>query len=259
MIPNRIPSSAVRGFIFIMAVAVWGAAQTWDEPIQTDRPGMANPPSVVPAGRFQLESGLESYTVGGTVMRNLPTLLFRTGIQKDVEFRLGLAWQDLRDDGPPENRISGIAPAFIGIKWRLMDQRGFLPNAAVAVNLGLPGTGNSRFRTPHLAPAITLECDQDLSRAWNLNYNLGWSRAGDTLEDSAFWAVAFNLQASRALSLFIEPYGSIPRHGASITGVDGGAAFLLSPSAQVDVSAGVAGGPDRPNRFIAFGFSFVVR
>jgi len=96
-VARRAAASASLAVLLVAAPARGGDAgvpppDPWQDLISPDRPGAANPPTVVGAGVFQVETAFESQTAHPPGAPSATTLdvpaLLRFGVGHDLEFRL---------------------------------------------------------------------------------------------------------------------------------------------------------------------------
>ena len=131
----------IRKLAVAMAVALLGAgvalAQA-DEPINADRPGIADGSKVVGQGRLQLEAGVQKEfrrVAGVSDHRVMAPLLLRAGVSPRWELRLetnSYVFQTSRDSLGSLVRDEGRAPVALGAKYQITD-----PTDRAAPSLGV--------------------------------------------------------------------------------------------------------------------------
>jgi hypothetical protein len=111
-------------------------------PLEVDRPGEANPPTVLAPGTFQIETGLklEAETDDDDPDRRtltFPDALLRLGLFERAELRLSAAGllTEFRDGA--DDRALG-SDLDLSAKARLWHQRAFLPATGVELGLSFP-------------------------------------------------------------------------------------------------------------------------
>jgi hypothetical protein len=251
-----------------------------DGPINTDRPTFTPAHTVVPLGRFQVESGFTyNATRAGAVHTSLydyPELAVRIGIAKRVEFRtfwLGETdtWSDARRLGRRPT-VGGFSDMEFGFKWQLMtgdSKRKWLPSTALITSAIAPTAGHSALSSQQPEPYINLIYNWSLTEKLSLCCSTGYlgvrqeppdgSRGmADSFSRFHQSLVAF-YAATKRTTLFYEWYvftftsavDDRPLHF-----MDGGWIYLLTPNMQVDLRAGfgLSGRPD--DFFSGAGFSF---
>ncbi len=253
-----------------LIVAVPLAAQSERPPLVTDRPDQTESAAVVPRGFAQLElGGLYSVDKPGTDPRvrafNLGGALLRYGLADPVEFRLGFAgWTEVRQTQVPTTE--GMGDINVGFKARLATGEDGGPALALVGIMTVP-TGREGFRALGPDPVLKLAVAHDLGNGFGLGYNVGAaltrleSPAGmRTTEGSLLWTVALGRSLFDRLGAFVEGYGTaglgdgIP----SWTALDAGLTFALTPTLQLDTSAGVGLGDAAADWFVSGGLSLRV-
>ncbi len=237
--------------------------------ISADRPGVANPPSVVAPGTLQFEGGLqvESETDDGgdpdTVSYTLPDGVLRVGLIHDLELRLEADGFVFLDRKGASNQAVG-SDLVLAAKWRLRDQAGLLPAFAVLPALSLP-TGGDSVTSDGFDPSLDLLGEWALAERWSLTSNLGFAAPTQGVDDPRrVFALAPSVSLGFAITArwnaFVEYYGALNTGGVSDQhSVDGGFSWLADDNLQLDLSAG--GGLDAaaPDWFVSAGFAWRFR
>ena len=262
--PLRSPF-AILALLSSLAMAPGAEAQVQRFfPLNADRPGEANPPTIVRPHSFQIESGvrLEAETDDDDPDRRtltFPDVLLRLGLVERLELRLaadGLLYP-FRDGA--DDRALG-SDLDLSAKARLWDQRSLLP--ATGVELGLSFPVGSKAETsggfdPWLDALFLWEV-----REWAaIVANLGFSAPTQGSDDSRRIfelepKVSLERQLTTRLAAFFEYYGAIKTRGVSDEhSLDGGFALRVGDHAMLDVSGG--GGLNRaaPDWVVALGFT----
>jgi hypothetical protein len=239
-----------------------------EDPINADRPGIADGSTVIGGGRFQVETGFqqEFRREGGITERTrfLPTLL-RLGLSSRWEARVETntftqTETTVQDGGP--NPISGLAPVSIGVKYHIQDSAGLRQPSLGTILRVFPASGTNTFHTDQATGDLRFAADWDLTPRLSLNPNVGLGFfEGD--KDGRFVAGLFALtlnyfNTGKTINPFVDVGLQAPEESAAGSSFifDGGIAYLPSRNMQIDVSAGA--GPHRriaPNRFFSIGFS----
>lgn len=237
--------------------------------ISADRPGVANPPSVVAPGTVQFEGGLlvqgETDDPGDpdTVSYALPDGALRVGLVHDLELRLeSYGFQFLEREGA-SNQAVGSDLALLA-KWRLRDQAGLLPAFALLPALSLP-TGGDAVTSDGFDPSLGLLGAWALAERWHLTSNLVFGAPTQGVDDSRRIfqlapSVSLDFVITSRWNTFVEYYGTVNSGGVSDQhSVDGGLSFLVNDNLQLDLSAG--GGLDAaaPDWFVSTGFAWRFR
>lgn len=237
-----------------VALGCSGAAFA-DDDANPDRPGIADGSSVVGAGRFQVESGLQREWRSGERLTYVPTLL-RLGIDDHWEGRVEgnvYGWQ--KPDG------AGAMPASIGLKYNAQasDDSG-KPGYGVIVRV-FPRSGSETFGTHRVTGDVRLVADFALSPKWSLNPNIGVAidEDGDGHQyNTGLFAVTLGYAASKRLNAFVDTgmQSREQRHGGAQVIADTGLAYMLTSDVQLDASIGRGvHGATPPHRFASAGIS----
>lgn len=238
-----------------------------EEPINPDRPGIADGSKVVGDGRLQLEAGVQKEfrrAAGVSDHRVMVPLLLRAGVGADWEFRLetnSYVFQSSRDDFGAVVREEGGAPVALGAKYRIMDATdGSLPSLGVIAKL-LPPSGSGSFRSRRTSGELRLAADWDFAQNWSLNPNVGVGSFEDE-EGRTFFARTFaatlNYNPTASLNLFVDAglQSREKKGGRASVIVDAGTAYLLTSHMQLDLSVGKGiRGNASPRAFVSAGIS----
>ncbi|HEY5798678.1 MAG TPA: transporter [Burkholderiaceae bacterium] len=211
--------------------------------IATDRPDFVESSQVVGKGRLQVESSvaLERDRVDGVRARTLSTpLLLRYGIADTVELRVetdGRLHSSI--DGLPLQR--GYSDASVGAKWHLREQDGALPATAILAHVDLR-TGSQAVRAAAPRPSLRVVGEWEWADEFSFGLMPGIASERDehgARRTSAIFAAVLGRQWSDRLRSFIEiaaPRLARSRDGGSQVTLDIGAAYLLSPTVQLDTA-----------------------
>src|SRR5690606_7422424 len=123
---------------------------TQSEPIQADRPDQTETPAIVPAGMFQVETGI-SYekTDAGTESSLLPTILWKYGVNESFELRLITEYERTKIS---DNASDGFAPVLVGFKARLLTEKGIIPQTSFIGHLQFPNLASANRKASFIAP-----------------------------------------------------------------------------------------------------------
>ena len=215
------------------------------EPLQPNRPGQADPPTVLAPGVAHIEGGLtfERQTEGNpdTDTLTVPELELRLGVQERFELQLfadGFV-QEWRDG---DGNHSGMSDLELDTRVRLWEQAGWRPATAVDFGLSFP-TGSGFATSDGFDPEGEILYAWDFATRWNLNGNFDFASETQGEDDSSRHFIfrpelALGLSISERLGTFVEYYGVIEEDAADQHSIDGGFTFLVNEDLQLDVSAG---------------------
>ena len=221
-----------------------------DEPIQPDRPGIADGSLVVGPRRFQVEVGVQRQTSSGQGRDDrilfTPTLL-RYGFDQRWEARIETnAFTQERTLMPDTgaHSTSGYSPVSVGAKYHFRDATAKNGNLSLGTILRLfAPSGSSDFRTHHLTGDLRLAGDWSIGPNWALNPNVGVAvyedNAGQVFPAGLF-ALTLTYSPNKPLQPFLDVGIQSPEEKAGRTALlfDGGATYLLNNDTQIDFGVG---------------------
>ena len=239
------------------------AAQPETSPdLVTDRPDQTESATLIPKGFFQVETGFvfEGDENDGFKENNLGlfTTLLRYGVNENFELRLGSAFLNStqQEKGTESSDVSGLAPLFVGMKFKMLEENGLIPKMAFLVSTQFPNTGNKEFSPEYLATDMRFNIEYSLTERFGLGANLGVRWDGSNVKPEALYSLVLGIGVSDRLSVFIESYGYLPQEEMSDHRLDAGITFLLKNNLQIDASAGVGLSDISPDYFINAGLSW---
>lgn len=226
-----------------------------DDEANPDRPGIADGSSVVGAGRFQIESGLQrEWRSTDDRLTYVPTLL-RFGIDEHWEGRVegnSFGWQGGK---------AGAMPVSLGLKYNFQASDGAGKSGYGVIVRVFPRSGSEAFGTHRATGDVRLVADFALSPAWSLNPNIGVAveEDGDGHQyNTGLFAVTLGYAASKQLNVFVDTgmQSREQRHGGGQVIADTGVAYMLTPDVQFDASIGRGvHGVTPPRRYASAGVS----
>ena len=225
------------------------------EPINADRPGIADGSQSVGRGVFQVELGVERDHFADVDVHLLSTpLLLRYGLTAPLELRVegnGYA----HATGPGGLSASGWTPLSNGFKVHFLDK----PSLGVIARY-FPASGSGDFKSEHPSADLRLAGDVDLNEKWSLNPNVGVVTRddGDGRFTAALAALTLQYNITKKFNVFVDGALQSPegRGGSAAVIVDTGAVWIVGNDTQIDVEAGWgARGQSPPNVFVGAGIS----
>lgn len=251
--------------LIALCAACGSAGTAMAEPLAANRPGQANPPSVVGADVLQLEGGInfERQTDGApnTDTLTLPGVELRYGLTDRVELQLagdGFV-QEWRDDASDKNGLSDI-----GVAARLLvaGQQDWRPAAAFNIGVSLP-LGSDFVTSDGYDPQVEFLYAWDIGERWNLNGNFDWASESQGKDDSSRHTVfrpqlALGRVFNQRVGGFVEYYGVIEEDAPDQHSMDGGLTYLASDDLQFDISAGLGLNDAAPDYFVSAGIAWRV-
>lgn len=216
-----------------------------DEPINPDRPGIADGSEAVGRQRFQIEFGInrDHTSDSGVDERATSTpLLFRYGITDRLEARVeSQGYQRATvTDGLQRDTSSSWQPFSVGVKFHFLDRQQGRPSLGLIARVS-PRSGTGETRSHRTTGDLRLAADYDLSKKWSLNPNLGVAsyEGGDGRSFTAtLAALTIQYNVTETFNTFVDGGLQSPqdRSGGSTLQFDTGAAWILGGSTQLDAS-----------------------
>jgi hypothetical protein len=246
--------------------ATWANADTEKTVISTDRPDFVEASTTVGAGRFQFETSLafERNSGSGTTSKlwSAPTLL-RFGVGERWELRLesGVFARERVETPLGDSTEEGLTDTAVGAKWhvRPAGTDGKIPSIGMLFHVDVD-SGDSEFRGEGLRPSVRVVGE------WELPHDLAFGVMSGLIYDQddsgRFTAGILGVVLARGwtekLRSFVEvsfPQIASDDHGGNVITYDVGAAYLLSPTWQVDAAVIVGANDDSPDTGFTVGLS----
>lgn len=250
--------------ILVFILVTFNGTVWAEDPINADRPGIADGSVVVGAHSAQVELGFHSeyknsYS-GSNRDQQVPTLL-RLGLNDEFELRLEgspLEYSRSNDAGEASS-YSGYDPVSLGVKYEFVKGDDENPTFGAILRI-FPPSGSSHFQTKRVNSDLRFTSDFNL-RPLSLVVNLGGALYEDEQNDifpTGLGAVTITKNITEKLAVFVDCGSQEPerRHGHVGAVLDGGVTYLLDNDTQVDISAGSGvAGDDTPDVFWEIGIS----
>jgi hypothetical protein len=229
----------------------------------TDRPDQTEASRVVPAGTLQLETGfiVENKETNLEKQRALVynTSLFRYGLSKRFELRLGLAYLENRTEFKEMDSVHtvhGFSPLYTGFKIQILEEDGWIPETALIGGLVLPFSAAEEFKPQNTGVGMRFSMSHTLSNRFSLGYNLGAEYLGESSAPWFFYSVALGAGITDRLGMYIEGFGWIPEQDIPSHLFDGGFTYLVTPVFQLDISAGFGLNEEALDNYLSAGLTF---
>lgn len=236
------------------------------DPIDADRPGVADGSHVIGAGRLQLETGYlhERHPEDGALRRlSLVPALLRIGLSSRVEARLeSNSFTQERVSSPfgVVSTSTGLSPLYLGGKVVLYESRGDSALSVATIVRVAPPSGTEEFRTVRATGDFRVVADWDFAPTLSLNPNVGWAEYEDSgmRFGTALGALTLSWEPTAHWNPFVDVgYQSREERGGTwAMVVDAGVSYLVGCDVALDVSAGQnLHGFTAPKPFVAAGIS----
>lgn len=216
--------------IFLFAITV----QAQDE-IETS-PDQYETPATAPKGRFQMEN---RFTVqdNGKATRTLilPSTNWKFGINDNVEI---IMVTDLAFDKAPDSTANGLQPLTFGLKVKLWEGKGLLPDAAISMQASIPKLASRDWQVKYVAPNLRLLLKNKITDTVSIGFNVGGIWDGETTNPQFFYSVSPKYKLSQKFECFIEAYGYLRETSVAENWADAGLMYLITNDIQAELSAG---------------------
>jgi hypothetical protein len=217
--------------LFLLASSV---ANAQDE-IET-APDQYENPNTTPAGRFQMEN---RFTIqdAGTDSRSLilPSTNWKFGIHEQVEV---IVVTDFVFDKTADSTTNGLQPLKLGLKIKLWNSKGILPDAAITMQLSIPKLASKDWKEKYLAPNFRMLFKNKINDKISLGYNIGSIWDGEVTDPQFFYTVSPKYKLSQKLECFVEAYGYYRKTSVAENWTDAGLMYLITNDIQAELSAG---------------------
>lgn len=243
------------------------------EPIDTDRPDQTESPTIISKSSFQIESGaiIEMDKPGdGTEVQTItaPTVLFRYGLFKVCELRLGIEHTISKTttiNPAHELTISEFSPIVGAIKLKVCEEKGLLPKTAFLFKLNFPLGKNGELGDPveglppvpeqHIFPEFLFAMQHTIGASYSVSYNLGAEWDGYSPKPAGLYSLSMGYSFNKYVSAFIESYGWLSKGELPDHRFDSGLLYLITNNLQADISGGLGITKKSPDYFVGAGMS----
>lgn len=236
--------------LFIFVLLYFGANA---QELVTDRPDQTESSCTVPLKSFQIETGflLQNEKLGSEKQLFLPTTLFRYGLSRTVELRLGeqLIFQD--NNFSSETNF-GIGDLELGAKVQILKRENANTEIAFLSHVVLP-IATDGLSVEKVGVINKIAISHPLTNALGFGYNIGYNYFGEGNGDLTYSSV-FGIAISENIGTYAEVYGELVDTKEFVTNFDAGLTYLLKPNFQIDFSFGL--GINQKMNYFAVGFSW---
>lgn len=226
------------------------APSPFEDHLETDRDSFTPATTTVDPRRWIVESSYSFIDNRRTFDTNsVPELLWRYGIVERLELRLGWNFEAggggniissvEGEEGLEGPRFERESRALYGLKWRVNDQAGWMPESSLIVEGFTPTSGDA---TATEATA-TYVWGWELPRHWKLDGALRYATSTDHGDDFALWSPSLVLRVpvGERINVHAECFGSVPQGragGQSQYFFSPGLHYLLTSDLEVGVRVG---------------------
>ncbi|HQR08067.1 MAG TPA: transporter [Gemmatales bacterium] len=236
--------------------------------IQTDRPDFTESSTTVGKGRVQLESGYtysRSKDAALQASHSYPEALLRVGLFADwFELRIGQNFSNTKKPGDDGSvfATSGGEDMYLGTKIALTEQKKYLPETALILQMTVP-TGSNNLSAEKTLPGL------NYLFGWEVNefLNLGGSVQGNSTVDEnghtyleLAQSITVGYKLTEKLGAYTEWFAFYPTGATSpdVTAqhyLDGGFTYKITPLFQLDIRGGKGLTHSADDYFFGAGFA----
>ncbi|WP_347172936.1 transporter [Polaribacter uvawellassae] len=188
-------SKKINAIIILFITGITSAQE-----IITDRPDQTESSSTLPAKSLQIEAGSLFQRSSGIQTNAYPSVLWRHGVTKGVEFRF-LTQFETNKQLNSSLKNSGISDIQVGTKIQLLKKENINTEIAFLSHLILP-TAKSELSNNNIGTINKLSISHSLSKNIDLGYNVGYDYFG-TGNGNLTYSVALGVSLSQKKNLII--------------------------------------------------------
>ncbi len=216
-------------------------------PLSTDRPTYSIAPVIVPHNTFQIETGFlfqnESTDFSDIKDMYFGQTLFRYGLFNNFELRLSASYRQqtitAKETGL-DSTITGVNPISVGLKFKIFDGKGVIPQLGFIADMTLRHIGKAGFHPTYSYPTGRILATNQITKNLSFLYNIGFAYNGESADGFFIWSGALVYTLFNKLSIYVEPFGSFDHNNLPTNNFDAGLTFLIRHNMQIDVSGGTS-------------------
>ncbi|OCB78224.1 hypothetical protein B0A79_15560 [Flavobacterium piscis] len=221
--------------------------------IQTDRPNETEGPNAVARHHLQIESGFIFEQEDNKKIFEVPQIVLRYGLVKNLEFRIESA---LKTEQEQNDNHYGIDPIAVGLKYHIADHKGAIPDIALFGRTSIPWLADNAYQEPKYSPELRILVQHELSKSSHLGYNTGVHWLPERSNPEYIYTISADHSLTRKIKLVVEVYGfAEPDHHAK-NKADAALLFLVNNNLQLDFIAGTGIMHAYSDRFAEIGLSY---
>ena len=221
--------------------------------IATDRPDFTESALVVKRKQLQIETGFTYTRIAGDSSFGAPEALFRYGVGKKFELRLGLPNHGSFHSGGQTQ--SGLGATYLGFKYQIGPTKDDV-NISIIPAVFAP-TGGNDFNSGDWDPEVKLCFSKSFTDRFGISamlyaaYPTQPQGRNFTLQQT----VSFSYSLDSRWGTFYEFVNTFPERGASQHFFHSGVTYLVNRNTQIDIHFGFGLSREAPDHLIAAGYS----
>jgi len=224
--------------IVILLVLIGPGLGLFAQKIVTDRPDQTESSSTVPHKSFQIEAGVLFGDLNNESQRIylLPTALFRYGLTRGIELRLGQNVVNYKSESSSEARF-GFSDLEFGAKFQILKREDVNTEIAFLSHAVFP-TGTDGLSLDKYGTINKLALSHELNSFLGLGYNVGYNYFG--YDKGVFtYSTALGVGFNDNLGAYLEFYGEASNLSGFLVNFDSGLTYLIHDNLQLDFSFGL--------------------
>lgn len=239
----------------IVAALFCVSSVTSAQQMQTDRPNETEGPTAIAKHHLQVESGFAFKQDEGENTFEVPEIILRYGLVKNLEFRVESDFKIEKKEN--DQHYYGIEPVIVGFKYHILDhKKAAIPDVALLGRVSIPWLADNAYKEPKYSPELRILAQHELSKSDHLGYNLGVHWLPENAKTQYMYSVSADHSLSKKFKLVVETYGfAEPHHHAQNT-ADAALLFVVNNNLQLDIIAGTGIMHDYSDKFAEIGLSF---
>lgn len=225
-----------------------------EEIILTDRPSQTPATSLLPGGRFQVETGYLYSNTNATFVSHSFNTLARYGVNEFFELRAFVDHQWIRQGLDGANREeSSWAPLQLGAKLKVSENKGWIPAMSFVGMVSLR-SGENSLESSQSFPDLRMAFSNDLPGIFDTFYSVGIVWSGENYTPLELYTLGLGITLSDNIWSFVELYGYFDSAPVSPS-LDAGITWRVSRFIQLDFTGGFDF-PSEGRYFLATGANF---
>ncbi|MFO7670347.1 MAG: transporter [Bacteroidales bacterium] len=206
--------------------------------IVTDRPDQTESSSTIPRKSFQVETGFLFGDLNNESQRFflLPTALFRYGLTRGIELRLGENLVSYKSEESSPTKF-GLSDLELGAKFQILKREDINTEIAFISHAVLP-TGTDGLSLEKYGTINKLALSHALNSFLDLGYNVGYNYFGYG-KGMLTYSLALGAGFNEKLGAYVECYGEVLDLQDLIVNFDSGVTYLVRDNLQLDFSFGL--------------------
>jgi hypothetical protein len=224
----------IRRIVLIVVVIGFGV-ELFAQTIVTDRPDQTESSLTVPHKSFQIEAGVLFGDLNNESQRLylIPTTLFRYGLTKGIELRLGENLVNYISESSYDSKF-GFSDLELGAKFQILNREDVNTKIAFLSHVVLP-TGSEGLSTEKYGTINKLAISHELNSFASFGYNVGYDYFGYS-KGILTYSLALGAAFNDKLGAYLEFYGQWRDFDNFIINFDAGITYLLQENLQLDFS-----------------------